>query len=94
MKAEKIHSGQYRPYGDSCYVWMVEADEGADYAEVMAWCRKNLIDGSTIPESLEFFRKCRGCDDFTISDYFKGYVTLHRQEGNTWRFEKVLPFTD
>lgn len=95
MKAEKIHSGQYRPYGDSHDVWMVEADWiGNTYEDVMAWCRENILGGSTIPVRAEFYRKWKEDNTFTMNDFFKGYVTLYNRKGKVWRFEKVSPYTD
>lgn len=94
IKATQTHHGQYRPYGDSYDVWMVEADEEMGYEEVLAWCRENLIGGSTVPEKSEFDDRHRNDDTFTWNDYFKGYVTLWKYPNNSWKFEKVRPYAD
>ena len=84
IKATQTHHGQYRPYGDSHDVWMVEADEEMGYEEVLAWCRENLIGGSTVPEKREFDYRHRNDYTFTWNDYFKGYVELYRYTPTSW----------
>lgn len=94
IKATQIHHGQYRPYGASYDVWMVEADEEMGYEEVLAWCRENLIGGSTVPEKSEFYDRHRNYDTFSLNDYFKGYVALYQYPNNSWKFERVRPYAD
>lgn len=93
IKAEKIHSGQYRPYGDSHDVWVLYVSD-MEFDEILAWCRENLIGGSTIPLKDEFIERNRTDDTFTMNDYFKGYVNLYTHTDNTWTFEKVRPYDD
>lgn len=94
MKSKKIHSGQYKPYGDLYDVWEVETDTTKSREEVMAWCRENLIDGKTIPEENEFLRRYRKDPTFTSCDYFDGFVKLVKINDNSWEFTKVRPYTD
>lgn len=94
IKATQIHHGQYRPYGDSYDVWMVEADEEMGYEEVLAWCRENLIGGSMVPLRYDFLQRHRNDKTFTMGDYFSGYVELYRYPPTSWKFEKVVPYAD
>jgi len=94
IKATQTHHGQYRPYGDSYDVWMIDTDEAMEFDDVLAWCRENLIGGSTVPLRYDFLRISRNDDTFTRSDYFKGYVELYRYTPTSWKFEKVRPYAD
>ena len=94
IKATQTHHGQYRPYGDSYDVWMVEADEEMEFDEVLAWCREHLIGGSMVPLRNDFLQRYRKDKSFTWNDYFKGYVDLHPYPEKTWKFEKVVPYAD
>ena len=93
IKATKIHSGQYRPYGDSHDVWVLDNTGRMTFDEILAWCRENLINGSTIPLKHEFYNRYRTDKTFTYSEYFNGYVNLYTQ-GDMWTFEKVVPYAD
>lgn len=92
-KAKKVHSGQYRPYGDSETVWDVEME--GEFREVLAWCKENLMGGNDLPLESNFFNLWRD-GDMTMGDYFKGYYRLAKIPGdaNKWRFTHVAPFTD
>lgn len=94
IKATQTHHGQYRPYGDSYDVWIIDTEEAMEFDEMLAWCREHLIGGSTVPEKSEFDDRHRNDDTFTWNDYFKGYVTLWQYPNNSWRFEKVVPYAD
>lgn len=94
IKATKIHSGQYKPYGDAYDVWEIKSDKTASRKDVMAWCRENLIGGKTVPEQNEFIRRYREDSTFTSCDYFDGFVKLIRTDDNSWEFTKVSPYTD
>ena len=94
MNSKKIHSGQYMPYGDAFDVWEVQADEGMSREDVMAWCRENLVGGSTVPEKKEFFDRYRNDSTFTMADYFAGYVELKDCGGGLWSFTKCRPYCD
>lgn len=94
IKATQTHHGQYRPYGDSYDVWMVEADEEMEFDDVLAWCRENLIGGSMVPLRNDFLRRYRNDKTFAMGDYFSGYVELHQYPDKTWKFEKVVPYAD
>ena len=52
FKAKQVHSGQYKPYGDSYDVWEVKTDRSKE--ETLDWCFKNLHK-RRVPEKAEFF---------------------------------------
>lgn len=94
IKATQTHHGQYRPYGDSYDVWMIDTNEEMKFDEMLAWCRENLIGGSMVPLRAEFLQRYRNDKTFTMREYFSGYVELHPYPDKTWRFEKVNPYAD
>ena len=94
IKATQTHHGQYRPYGDSYDVWIIDTEEAMEFDDVLAWCRENLIGGSTVPLRKQFYDSKLHDESFTWSDYFKGYVELYRYTSTSWKFEKVRPYAD
>lgn len=98
IKATQIHHGQYRPYGDSYDVWIIDTNEYMEFDDMLAWCRENLINGSTVPLEKQFYDIKAYDESFTWNDYFKGYVRLYQYpdggKWSTWKFEKVRPYAD
>lgn len=87
---ECIHSGQYRPYGDSHTVYRVKMDGSPE--EVTKWCIENIMDGNELPEEDVFYEKWRN-DEMSMGEYFKGYIGLESHGGGLWTFSIITPYT-
>ena len=98
IQATKIHQGQYKRYGDSFYVWMI--DTGSDELteeQVVAWGFENLNNKRTLPIYSEWTRNVR-YDGPKTNDpgyYFTGYYKISRSNiPNTWEFTICRPYCD
>lgn len=93
IEVKQIHSGQYRPYGDSFYVWQVETD-CKDKEEILKYLRENLKIGN-LPEEKEFKDSIKfGNENFgNPSYYFRGYYKLE-EIGIGYQLTVCEPYCD
>lgn len=92
FKAIKIHSGQYRAYGDIYYEWDVETDLPEE--KILDKCLK-VCGGEGLP-SKEDFRKNTKYGGERWGDanyYFRGYYEFIETE-NGYHFTICKPFAD
>lgn len=92
--AEKVHSGQYKPYGDSFYVWDIKTDSN-DRDAVLVYCMKELCKRK-VPEESEWLKNIRYGSGEKSDDagyYFAGYYSLHKTDGG-YKFTVCEPFCD
>ena len=93
-KANFVHCGQYRPYGDYFRVWEIETeDENAE--SVLNYCFENLYKRK-VPSEAEWRAAIRfdtGEKAGDASYYFAGYHKLERIS-NGYRFTICEPFAD
>ncbi|MBR2752825.1 MAG: hypothetical protein IKE02_03805 [Lachnospiraceae bacterium] len=98
IQATKMHNGQYKRYGDSFYVWLIDTgSEALTKEQVVQWAFDNLNSKRTLPIEAEWrhnakFDGPRGNDPCY---YFDGYYTIRRTDvPNTWEFTICRPYCD
>lgn len=95
FKATQTHCGQYKPYGDSFFVWDIET-ACEDRAKVLEYCFSQLSK-SRVPESAEWHRNIQAGgtkSGWENADYyFAGYYTLEKT-GTGWKFTVCKPYDD
>jgi hypothetical protein len=94
LKAQPIHCGQYKPYGDFFRVWDIETD-CEDKGKVLEYCFTSLYQ-SRIPESDEWHKNIRygtGEKSGDANYYFAGYYNLNKT-ATGYKFTVCEPFTD
>ena len=77
IKAEQIHCGQFKRYGDFFRIWEIETDEPKE--AVKEYCFKELYNKSyDVPLSSEWHANINinGAKSGDASYYFRGYYTL------------------
>ncbi len=101
LTSKQEHSGQYRRYGDSFYVWSITATEGETREQVLEYCRaefnKALGNLQDVPENGEWEPSIvyGGPRSNDPSYYFRGYYTLEKGQGDgEWVFTRCLPYCD
>lgn len=101
IKAELVHSGQYKRYGDTFRVWEIETDE--PFEAVKDYCFKELyVRKYEVPSSAEWHEniKVGGAKSGDMGYYFRGYYILTKTNWNEtelparYKFEVCEPFTD
>lgn len=94
IKVESIHSGQYKPYGDSFYVWKLETDIN-DEQTILDYCHANFSRGNKeLPSSGEWHKNIRfgGEKSGDANYYFTGYYSLTKRDYG-WEFKICEPYT-
>lgn len=98
IQATKIHQGQYKRYGDSFYVWMIDTgSEELTEEQVVAWGFENLNNKRTLPIEAEWRRNVRydGPRGNDPGYYFDGYYKIRSSNiPNTWEFTICRPYCD
>lgn len=84
-----IHVGQYRPYGDSFYVYEIILEDNAEVSEedILAYCFAE-ISKRKVQSKAEW---SANYDD--ANSYFSGYYELV-QTPQGYRYTKCSPYTD
>ena len=90
FKAEKIHSGQYRRYGDSFYKWAIESDLSKE--QVLKKCFNELAKAE-YPNYEEWLKNVNGDMKGNLGYYFHGYYTLDETKMG-YHFTVCHPYTD
>lgn len=91
FKADKVHSGQYRRYSDSYYIWNVTTN--ASKEETLEWCFQNLH--KRVPDYEEWHKNTMyGGERWNdLGYYFAGYYKMHFiPEG--FQFRVCEPYCD
>jgi len=94
FKAQQIHCGQYKPYGDSFRVWDIETD-CTDSEKVLEYCFTDLYQRK-IPEGVEWHKNIRygtGEKSGDANYYFAGYYELSKTDTG-YKFTVCEPFAD
>jgi hypothetical protein len=98
IQATKIHQGQYKRYGDSFYVWMIDTgSETLTKEQVVQWAFDNLNRKRTLPIEAEWRRNVRydGPRGNDPGYYFDGYYKISSSNiPNTWEFTICRPYCD
>lgn len=98
IQATKIHQGQYKRYGDSFDVWMIDTgSEELTEEQVVAWGFENLNNKRTLPIEAEWRRNVRydGPRGNDPGYYFDGYYKIRSSNiPNTWEFTICRPYCD
>jgi hypothetical protein len=98
MRIREIHSGQYRDYGDSFYVWDVEGVPGRSREEVRAELAGSIPMLRGLPEEREWLAAVRGIEPYPAgtspSDYFfSGFWKLEPgAEDGSWTLTIEIPY--
>lgn len=93
MNVKPIHSGQYKRYGDSYYVWEIETN-GESREEVLQYIRENVFE-TDLPPADEWAANVRfgGAKFNDAAYYFRGCYTLELTD-NGYRFTVIIPYCD
>lgn len=92
FEAKHIHSGQYKPYGDSFYVWDIMTDQSEE--DTVEWCFRNFYTNRVPPyKEWKSNTSCGGKYRNDLGYYFSGYYTIEKIDGG-YRFTKCEPYTD
>jgi len=93
MEVNKIHCGQYRPYGDSFYVWEVKTDE-TDREKILQECKENLAKRD-LPIKADWKQSIMYGHDKSgdLNYYFAGYCDLDGSNGR-YNFTVCHPYCD
>lgn len=94
IEATKIHSGQYKRYGDSFYVWEITTDEPEE--KVIDYCFRELYKkDQPLPSKEEWSAaiKIGGEHARDMNYYFRGYYTLGKTEKG-YKFTICEPYAD
>lgn len=74
IEDKELHSGQYKPYGDSYYIWAIKTDE-KDEDKLMAQCKTRFgKEHATTVKSVEHWWS----NDLRV--YFSGCCSLKKIE--------------
>jgi hypothetical protein len=92
INAKKVHSGQYKPYQDSFYVWEITTGS-EDKDAVLDYCFENLYK-QRVSESDEWHRRQGyGGDKSQDANYhFAGYYKLEKIDSG-YKFTVCSPYT-
>ena len=93
FKAAQTHCGQYKPYGDSFYVWEIETI-CKDPDKVLEYCFTELHH-PRIPSSADWHAHIRagGPNAGDANYYFRGYYTLEKTDTG-YKFTVCKPYDD
>ena len=93
FEAKKIHSGQYKRYGDSFYKWIIKTDLPKE--KVLEKCFKELAKAE-YPEYAEWLKNINDDKKGDMGYYFHGYYTLERVNGYDYGYGFTVchPYTD
>lgn len=78
-----VHSGQYRPYGDTFRVAEIRTDETNKLNVLEAI---SIFDGYDVPEKKDW-------NPHQIDSYFRGYCEIEKTDYG-WKYTKCEPYTD
>lgn len=90
IETKIIHTGQYKPYGDSFYEFDIKTPE-TDIEKVKQYCVDTYNYGVNLPTEEEF--KANKNKSFDVFFYFNGYHTLTPITGG-FKFIMCKPYTD
>ena len=92
FETKQVHSGQYKPYGDSFYVWEVKTNRSKE--ETVEWCLQNLCK-RRVPESAEWHKNIQygGAKSGDMGYYFGGYYSIKTIDGG-FEFTVCTPYAD
>lgn len=92
IDVKTIHKGQYKPYGDSYYVYEVTAVYTTEQV-VLDYCKKELH--PCTEESYEWHKNIRwgGAKSGDASYYFNGYYVFKKINENKYQYTVVKPYT-
>lgn len=98
IQAKQVHNGQYKRYGDSFDVWMIDTgSETLTKEQVVQWAFDNLNSKRTLPIEAEWLRNVRydGPRGNDPGYYFDGYYKIRSSNiPNTWEFTICRPYCD